>query len=68
MSCDDDSLEKRAVLYWSASVTWRRNVLPAAEQQLLFDVLNDFDWTDRPNWQARLDELKMEIECYGSAA
>tara|TARA_Y100001951_G_scaffold86122_1_gene76370 strand:+ start:1594 stop:1800 length:207 start_codon:yes stop_codon:yes gene_type:complete len=68
MSCDDDSLEKRAVLYWSASVTWRRNVLPAEEQQLLFDVLNDFDWTDQPHWQARLDELKWEIERYGSAA
>lgn len=68
MSCDDDSLEKRAVLYWSASVTWRRNVLPATEQKLLLDVLNEFDWTDWPYWQARLDELKGEIECHGPAA
>tara|TARA_R100001082_G_C4361408_1_gene159543 strand:- start:958 stop:1164 length:207 start_codon:yes stop_codon:yes gene_type:complete len=67
MPCED-TLEKRAILYWSASMTWRRNILPTKEEKLLFDVLSYFDWTDKPRWQHRLDELKMEMGHYGPPA
>jgi hypothetical protein len=63
MPCND-TLEERAVLFWSAAQTWRRHNLPSNEQKLLLNVLNDFDWTDYPRWQCRLDELKEEIDPY----